>query len=261
MLAPEEMFDRPIGGENKENEIPHWCGNILWILVTLVQKIITRYRVHGIENVRNLQGVSGGVVAATHHSFLDVSFIWCAIRPTQWGRMMARDTLFKKNRLIAQLMARCAAFPVTRDSADRTAIKRAAGMLRNKEIVCIFPEGTRRGKTDTPPTLHAGAALIARTGKAPLIPACARNSDKVKEKGRLFFRWPTVHVFFGKPVFVKWFDFLPKEERLEACVWYVMRESFALQEGCAPEDVDMAALFPDSKDYAPVFAGRMLGEG
>jgi hypothetical protein len=40
-----------------------------------------------------------------------------------------------------------------------------------------------------------------------------------------------------------------------------MRESFALQEGCAPEDVDMAALFPDSKDYAPVFAGRMLGEG
>ena len=128
-------------------------------------------------------------------------------------------------------------------------------MLKNKEIVCIFPEGTRRGKTTFPPTLHAGAALIARMGKSPLVPACARNAEKVKEEGK-FLRCPHVDVYFGNPVYPKDFDFLPKEDRLQGCIWYTMRESFALQEGCKPQEVDMAALFPDSKDFAEVFAQR-----
>ena len=41
---------------------------------------------------------------------------------------------------------------------------------------------------------------------------------------------------------------------MEACTWYAMRECFALYYRCAPEDVDMAALFPETRDYAPVFA-------
>ena len=59
---------------------------------------------------------------------------------------------------------------------------------------------------------------------------------------------------YGSPVLLSDFDFVEKADRLEACSWYVMRECFALFRRTAPEQVDMAELFPDTRDYAPLFA-------
>lgn len=114
-------------------------------------------------------------------------------------------------------MSRCGAIPIKRDSADRKALKRAAYLLKNKEIVGIMPEGTRRGKSGRKPTLHAGAAFIARMGgNVPILPATTINAEKVKQKGK-FVRFPKIAVAFGDPILLSDFDFIPKEDRLEAC--------------------------------------------
>ena len=126
-------------------------------------------------------------------------------------------------------------------------------MLKNDEIVGILPEGTRRGKTDRVPSIHAGVSVIARMAKVPILPMTVRNAEYVKQKGK-FFRFPKITIEYGNPLLVEDFDFLPKEDRLDGCSWYAMRECFALYYRCAPEDVDMAALFPETRDYAPVFA-------
>lgn len=255
VLTQEEMWDRPIGGESKEKEIPHWCGNIIYVIVGFLCKLVCRYKVSGRQNIRNLKGQSGVVLVCNHTSILDAAFLYCAVRPSQWPRLIGRDDLFKPG-LGGQLMARVGAFPIKRDAADRSAVKRAARMLKNKEIIAIFPEGTRRNKGSQKPEIHGGCALMARMGKAPIVPMTIRGADKVKVKGEFFFHWPTVTIEFGKPIYVDSFDFLPKADRLEGCTWYALRECYALSARTSAERVDMPELFPDAKDYTDAFADR-----
>ena len=180
--------------------------------------------------------------------------MYLAARPSQWVRLIGRESLFDNARgLVGQILSRVGAFPIKRDSADRTAIKRATRMLKNNECVGILPEGTRRGKGSKEPEIHAGAVFIAKMAKAPILPMTVRNAEYVKQKGK-FFRFPKITIEYGQPLLVSDFDFIPKEDRMDACAWYAMRECFALSQRVPREQVDMKALFPTGKDYTDLFA-------
>ncbi len=252
-LSQEQMWDRPLGGTSTEKQIPHWAGNILFVLVGGLCKLLFRYRVDNRQNLRGFKNKTGVVVVCNHTSFLDVVFIYLAARTKQWVRLMGRESLFDNaGGLLGQILTRVGAFPVKRDSADRTSIKRATRMLKNNELVGILPEGTRRGKSNRTPEIHAGAAFIAKMGHAPILPMTVRNAELVKQKGQRV-RFPKITVEYGNPILVGDFDFLPKDDRLEACTWYAMRQCFALSQRCAPEDVDMVSLFPGGRDFTEVF--------
>ena len=251
----DKFFDSPFGvdeysdGKKRFSRVP---AAIIVGVVSFISKVLWRYKVVNREAIEALAAESGVVVVSNHTSYLDVVFMYLGMFPRLWPRFMARDTLFD-NGFLRWVFAHIGAFPVTRDSADRTAVKRAARMLKNGEIVGIMPEGSRRGKGSVAPRVHGGAALIARMGKAPILPMAVHNVDKIKRKGERV-RFPKVTVEFGSPVYLSDFDFLPKDDRLDACVWFALRECFALFEGVAPEDVDMVALFPEDKDFTETFA-------
>ncbi len=259
-LSSQEMWDRPLGGTSPEKQIPHWSGNIISAVVAFVCKLFWRYHIDGRENLRAFNKRHGCLVIANHTSFFDVVFMFLAARPDQWLRLVGRDSLFgNAGGLLGQILSRVGSFPITRDTADRTAIRRAVRHLKNNELVGILPEGTRRGKSDRVPELHGGAALIARMAKVPILPMTVRDAENIKQKGR-GFRFPRVTIEFGKPVLLDDFDFLPKSERLDACTWYALRESFALFYRIPREEVDMAALFPNSKDYRQTFLDHPISE-
>lgn len=238
--------------DKTSKEIPHIWGNIIyWVLRPIM--CVFRLNHKNRENLRAFYGKTGVIVISNHTSFLDVFCQYLCIRLKQWPRFLARDTLYD-HKALGFLLTRCGAIPIKRDSADRTALKRAAKLLKEKEIVGIMPEGTRRGKSGRKPQLHAGAAFIARMGgNVPILPATTINAEKVKQKGK-FVRFPKITVSFGDPILLSDFDFLPKDERLEACTWYALRESFAMFQGKSPEQVDMVDLFPDTKDYSKIFS-------
>lgn len=257
-LPYEAMWDMPLDGREPGKRIPRWFGNLAYALVGAVFKLCFRYRVSNREALRGFEGKSGAVVICNHTSFLDVAVIYLTARPSQWIRLMGRDSLFgKAGGLLGQVLSRVGAFPVKRDSADRTSVKRAVRMLKDGELVGILPEGTRRGKSDRAPELHAGAAFIARMAHVPILPMCVRDVEKVKQKGERL-RFPQVTAEFGEPLLVGDFDFLPKEDRLDACAWYAMRECFALHDRVPREAVDMAALFPGARDFSAAFAEHPL---
>ncbi len=259
-LPYEKMWDMPLGGTSEEKQIPHWAGNILWAVIAAVFKVCFRYRVDNRESLRAFKGKSGVVVVANHTSFLDVALMYLVARPSQWVRLMGRESLFDNaHGLVGQILSRVGGFPVKRDEADRTAIKRASRMLKNNEIVGILPEGTRRGKGTKTPKIHSGAAFVAKMGKAPILPMTVRNAEYVKQKGK-FFRFPKITVEYGNPLLVSDFDFLPKEDRLEGCTWYAMRECFALSQRVSRDQVDMPALFPGGRDFTAVFAEHPIPE-
>ncbi len=256
VLPYEKLWDMPLGGMSSERQVPHLLGNLIYGFLAFVFKICFRYRVDGRMNLRRFQGKSGVLVVSNHTSFLDVAFMYLAARPSQWVRFLGRESLFGNvHGLVGHILSRVGAFPVKRDAADRTAIKRATRMLKNGEVVGILPEGTRRGKGSKTPEIHSGAAFIAKMGHVPILPMTVRNAELVKQKGR-FFRFPKITVEYGNPLIVSDFDFLPKEDRLDGCTWYAMRECFALSQRVSPEQVDMVALFPGGRDFTEAFAGH-----
>ena len=259
-LRYEDMWDRALGGNSDEKQVPHWFANFAYVLVGFVFKVLFRYRVDGRENLRAFKDRCGAVVISNHTSFLDVAYMYVAARPSQFVRLMGRDSLFgNAHGLLGQILSRVGAFPIKRDTADRGAIKRAAHMLKGNQLVGILPEGTRRGKGSKVPEIHSGAAFIAKMGKAPILPMTVRNAENIKRKGERM-RFPKVTIEYGKPVVLSDFDFLPKEDRLEACTWYAMREVFALSKRVPREEVDMVELFPNGRDFTAVFADHPIPE-
>jgi len=86
-----------------------------------------------------------------------------------------------------------------------------------------------------------------------------RNAENVKRKGERL-RFPKITIEYGNPLLVEDFDFLPKEDRLEGCTWYAMRECFALSMRVPREQVDMPALFPGGRDFTAVFEEHPVPE-
>ena len=172
-LRYEDMWDRALGGTTDEKQIPHWFANFAYVLIAFVFKVLFRYRVDGRENLRAFKDRCGAVVVSNHTSFLDVVLMYVAARPSQFVRLMGRDSLFgNAHGLAGQILSRVGAFPIKRDSADRTAIKRATRMLKNNEVVGILPEGTRRGKSDRK------ARVVARAAKRPKSTPVRRSSRR-----------------------------------------------------------------------------------
>ena len=91
---------------------------------------------------------------------------------------MAKKELFRYP-LLAYLFRKIHAFPVNRGKPDLGAIKTGLSILKNGEVLGIFPEGTRQKNTDRLGEMHAGAALFALRTGAPVVPAAIRGSYKI----------------------------------------------------------------------------------
>lgn len=255
----DRFYDGSLDGNDRSKRFGTGFACFLSGFFHVIARLFFRYEVTGQENLRQFIGKkNGAVLVAPHVSYVDAVLLFLSARPKQWVRLMGKSDLFTcMGGLLGSIVARVGAFPVTRDSADTTAIKRAARMLKNGELVGLFPEGTRRGKGNVESALHGGAALIARMGKAPLVPVGLVNVDQVKRKGeRVHF--PKLGIAIGKPYALSAFDFLPKEDRLEGATWFVMREAFALSRGCSPSKVDMRSLFPEGKDFSREFSDNFI---
>lgn len=250
----DRFFDGSLAGNDPERRFGQGLARFLGGLFHVFARVFFRYEVVNAETLWSFKGKkNGAVLVAPHVSYLDAVMMFLAPRPKNWVRLMGKSDLFTcAGGLLGQIVSRVGAFPVNRDSADTTAIKRASRMLKNGELVGLFPEGTRRGKGNVDASLHGGAALIARMSKAPLVPVGMMGIDKVKRPGERL-RFPKIRIVVGEPYALSSFSFLSKEDRLDGATWFVMREAFALSRGCQPESVDMQELFPGSKDFSSEF--------
>lgn len=235
--------------EGKEHN-PHLMGNIVWGALAAFTKVCFRSSGAGMENIRQFHDGKGAVIVCDHVSYFDPVFQYCILRPAQWPRFMAKSDVM--HGFAAWFLGMHGAFPVERDSADLSAIKRAVRYLKDGEIVALFPEGTRRGKGHVELHLHAGAALIARMGKVPVVPSTVHNAEKIKQKGQRL-RFPKVTVEYGTPLHLKDFDWIPKPQRMDAFSWYAMRECFAMKQGIPANHVNMQELFPGDEDFTELF--------
>ena len=105
------------------------------------------------------------ILVANHESVFDPWILALATpRPV---RYMAKAELWK-HRLVGAAMESFGAFPVERGTGDTTALTRAAELLRQGNVLGIFPQGTSRQGVQRP--YHRGAARLAMSEGASLVP-------------------------------------------------------------------------------------------
>ena len=147
-----------------------------WSVVSPVLHAYFRGKIYGAENVPQ----SGAVIVVSNHaSYFDPPIVSsCVRRPVAY---MAKEELFKVP-VLAQAIKLYGAYPVSRGSADRNAIRSALEYLDNGWAVGVFLEGTRTpdGRIHDP---KRGAALLAAKAKAPFLPVCLWGSEKILQPG------------------------------------------------------------------------------
>jgi 1-acyl-sn-glycerol-3-phosphate acyltransferase len=163
-----------------------FAGAVSWPVI----KAVYRLRARGVEHLPE----GGFVLAANHTSNFDPWPLGMPLWPRRQLRFMAKAELF--NPVLAPFLRVGGAFKVRRGEGDVEAVRTAVELVRTGEIVVMFPEGTRQRKglrkkhTARP---RSGAARIALTAPAPLVPAAISGTDRLSRLGPL-------RVAYGQPV-------------------------------------------------------------
>lgn len=144
---------------------------IFWFMTVLVYRI----KVNGKENIPE-EGAA--LICPNHVHALDTVLV--VVHNKRKINVLAKEELFNYRalRFLAKVFG---VYPVKQNSADLSAIKTSLKILKNKELLLIYPEGTRNGMARGIPVKN-GPMTIAIKANVPIIPIGIKGSFKAFSK-------------------------------------------------------------------------------
>ncbi len=163
-------------------------------------KIVYRIEIIGAQNIPQ-EGAC--IICPNHVNYLDaVGLVTACKRKVNF---VGKDDLFD-NPILCWLGRLFDVIPVKRGQQDMEFMKRTLKLLKNGEVLGLFPEGTRKGIVKTGKLKNGAAFLSLRTG-SPVIPCGIQGNFKPFTK---------VTIIYGKPlVFEKTKEKAPDKEELD----------------------------------------------
>jgi 1-acyl-sn-glycerol-3-phosphate acyltransferase len=159
-----------------------------WIILPYF-RLFNRLRASGFDSIP----ASGpAVIIANHLSLWDPVLMFCLVKRRVY--FMAKEEIFDVP-VIGSILKRCCVFPVKRTNVDRAALRKAAQVLEDGDILVIFPEGHRSKSGELLP-FKEGAALFAHKAEAPVIPVLFENTGTAFPKSI----WKTIKATCGDPL-------------------------------------------------------------
>ena len=151
---------------------------IIVFLVYIFNVIVFRVKCVGQENIQNKGAY---IICANHTSNWDAPILVSNLKRKVY--VMAKAELFK-NKFIKWFGDKCCVFPVKRGMRDIESIKYSLKLLKDAEILVIFPEGTRKGLEKNGKAQNGVAYMAIRTG-VPVIPVGIQGEMKPFRKVKL----------------------------------------------------------------------------
>lgn len=172
------MSEQPRSAPGAEREHTFLYGLARVVAVTY-SDVFRKVRFTGRERLRSLKGPA--IILANHRSMADVFPIGSS-SPYEIRFLGKRELAAGK--LGAFLFRHLHMIPVSRHETDMSAMRACVKALKEGDMLCIFPEGTR-----CPDTLmehvETGAALIALRSAAPLIPVYINSKPRLFRRTRM----------------------------------------------------------------------------
>jgi 1-acyl-sn-glycerol-3-phosphate acyltransferase len=197
----------------------------LSFLARLVFRATTRITVEG---AHDLPQEGPLIVTPNHISNADPPLIagWVAPALGRRPRFLAKEQLFVGP--VARLLRWQGAVPVKAGGRDPETYRVAKRLLDQREVLIVFPEGTRQlsGVLGTP---MPGAALLATRTGVPILPVGISGTDDFLRRGsRLPHFGARIRVRIGRPYVLALDPDLPRRQQLEAANEDLMRRIAAL---------------------------------
>lgn len=142
-----------------------------YILGNIYLRLIHRIKIKGKNNIPQKGPI---IVVSNHVNYLDPPIIGCVI--DRQIHFMAKKELFK-NKILRYFLLKMGTFPVKRGIPDKGAIRKSLQILKDEQVLGMFPEGTRV-KGDKLGDAKPGVILIALMSESPILPVGIKHSDK-----------------------------------------------------------------------------------
>ena len=169
---------------------------VYWIARNFSLLLARFYLVVSVSGREHLETDGAVILAPVHRSNLDVPIIssYCSRRI----RSMAKINMFK-GKFGGWFSTAIGAFPVRRGSLDREALTSALEILRRRELLLVFPEGSRKSGRKVGRILDGCSYLATKTG-APVIPIALAGTEEAMPPGKMRPRIRRVVVTIGEPM-------------------------------------------------------------
>ncbi len=162
-------------------------------LTSLFCKSMGHLEASGVEHIPR----EGGVLLVSNHvSFLDPVIVGSAAN--REVHFMTRSNVFRVPGL-GKLISAYNAYPVNRGAADLGALRRTITLLKEGNVVLIFPEGTRSIDGNLG-NAHDGVCFIVNRAGVPTLPVFHSGAELMLPRGSKRLRRTKLTVTVGKPI-------------------------------------------------------------
>lgn len=175
-------LEKRIYKTRKETAWKKFVRSIIKATLSAVYRIAFRVKITG-----QVPEEGAYILCCNHINYLDAAAI--VLFNKRKVNFVAKEDLFRFG-ILMWLGHIFDAIPIKRDMQDIEAMKRCLKVLKNGELLGIFPEGTRKGMEKNMKAKN-GAAFMAMKSKAKVIPVGIHGTFKPFSK---------VYVNYGEPI-------------------------------------------------------------
>lgn len=199
-------LEKKIYKVRKENAWKKFVRKTIKSFLSLIYKISFRVKITG-----KVPEEGAYILCCNHINYLDAAAV--VLFNKRKVNFVAKEDLFT-HRSLMWLGHLFDAIPIKRDMQDIEAMKRCLKVLKNGELLGIFPEGTRNGLAKNGKAKN-GAAFMAIKSKVNVIPVGIHGSFKPFSK---------VYINYGEPIDLSNYT----KEQLDEATERIMNEIVAL---------------------------------
>ncbi len=160
------------------------CRRVIKFVLNILIVIVYRPKIVGLENIEKGKGA---LICANHVHAFDSAVI--ILHNKRKINVLAKESLYK-NWFVKWLADIFGVYPVKMQSKSMESMKISLKLLKNNELLLIFPEGTRNGMAKGVKPKE-GAVKLAIKANVPIIPIGVQGNFK-------FFR--KIKLNIGKPI-------------------------------------------------------------